>query len=292
MRKYKICGIYKITSPSGKIYIGKAKDIKNRWDHYNILQCEKQPRLYRSLKKHGVKNHTFEIVEECIPEQLNEREIYYIKSFDSFDTPHGLNLKAGGEGGGEWSDESRARASKWQEGRTLTEEHSKNIGKGNKKAWADLSPEDRDKRIASSCLNKKGNKKSDDEKKKLSDIQSEWHKNNKRPPVKEETKKKNSEISKKNWEENREYMISRFKGVKKKESSRINYSNSMKRQRKENPDKYKWTEEGRKKQSERNSGAGNPMYNHHYTDETRRKMSEAQKLAHERIRQEKLTMIF
>ena len=37
-----ICGIYKITSPSGKIYIGQSINIKSRWKYYEKLRCNKQ----------------------------------------------------------------------------------------------------------------------------------------------------------------------------------------------------------------------------------------------------------
>jgi len=33
----KICGIYKITSPTKRIYIGQSKDVFLRWKEYKIL---------------------------------------------------------------------------------------------------------------------------------------------------------------------------------------------------------------------------------------------------------------
>jgi hypothetical protein len=38
----KICGIYKITSPSGKVYIGQSVDIKRRFTTYKILNKSKR----------------------------------------------------------------------------------------------------------------------------------------------------------------------------------------------------------------------------------------------------------
>lgn len=77
MEKKVICGIYKITSPSGRVYVGHSKDIKSRWVSYKRLACKKQTRLYKSLTKYGSENHTFEIIEECEFEQLNIRERYW-----------------------------------------------------------------------------------------------------------------------------------------------------------------------------------------------------------------------
>ena len=71
-------GIYKITSPTNKVYIGQSINIERRFKNYkSISQTRGQVMLHNSFKKHGVNNHTFEIVEECIVESLNERERYW-----------------------------------------------------------------------------------------------------------------------------------------------------------------------------------------------------------------------
>jgi group I intron endonuclease len=75
-------GIYKITSPSKKVYIGQSIDIKYRFYLYSIKSCFKQKRLYHSLLKYGSDNHIFEILEECTIELLNERERYYQEYYD------------------------------------------------------------------------------------------------------------------------------------------------------------------------------------------------------------------
>jgi len=72
-----ITGIYKITNPNGKVYIGKSKNIISRYYKYNTLKCEKQKVIYNSLKKYGPENHKFEIIEECGVDELMEREKYY-----------------------------------------------------------------------------------------------------------------------------------------------------------------------------------------------------------------------
>lgn len=83
-------GIYKITSPTGKIYIGQSIDIERRWlDHKSCY--EKFP-LQNSIKKHGFENHKFEIKEECSIELLNERERYW-QEFYNVLGPMGLNCK-------------------------------------------------------------------------------------------------------------------------------------------------------------------------------------------------------
>ena len=91
----KKCGIYKITSPSGKIYIGQSIDIDRRFYQYRKLACKKQPVLYNSFIKYGIETHIFEIVEECEKSLLNERELYFIKFYDSY--KNGMNCSLGGE---------------------------------------------------------------------------------------------------------------------------------------------------------------------------------------------------
>jgi group I intron endonuclease len=94
------CGIYKIVNPTGKIYIGQAIDIDKRWSEYNLNNSNlpKQPKIYRSLKKYGINNHLFEVIEECTIEQLNEREIYWGEHYGVLGE-NGLNLRLGGQKG-------------------------------------------------------------------------------------------------------------------------------------------------------------------------------------------------
>jgi group I intron endonuclease len=72
-------GIYKIISPTNKIYIGQSTNIEQRWKWYNKLYCKNQTKLYYSLKKHGPQNHVFDIIEECDESKLIERETYWKK---------------------------------------------------------------------------------------------------------------------------------------------------------------------------------------------------------------------
>ena len=78
MSKEIICGIYKITSPTGRIYIGQSLNIhKYRKAHYARNECKDQPRLCNSINKYGWETHSFEIVEECLFEDLNCRERFW-----------------------------------------------------------------------------------------------------------------------------------------------------------------------------------------------------------------------
>jgi group I intron endonuclease len=75
-------GIYKITSPNKKIYIGQSINIEKRFKWYLRLYGPNiQPKIYNSLKKYGPENHIFEVIEECEMYKLVEREIYYKNLF-------------------------------------------------------------------------------------------------------------------------------------------------------------------------------------------------------------------
>jgi len=87
--KIPIVGIYKITSPSGKVYIGQSINIERRIKEYKNLYCKKQIKLYNSLVKYGFQNHQFEIIEECDDSILNEIETWWKLYFNSVE--NGLN---------------------------------------------------------------------------------------------------------------------------------------------------------------------------------------------------------
>jgi len=85
-------GIYKIASPSGKIYIGQTVNMDKRVERYRRLDCQGQRRLYNSLAKYGWNMHTFVTIEECFVENLNKRERYW-QDYYVVLGPDGLNCK-------------------------------------------------------------------------------------------------------------------------------------------------------------------------------------------------------
>lgn len=123
-------GIYKVVSPTNKIYIGQSIDIKKRWNEYHkLLNCKSQIRLYRSFLKHGVENHIFEVIAECDAEELNNFERYFQEVHCSTNEKVGLNciLTKTNDKSGRHSDESRAKISESMKGRPKSEESKKKM---------------------------------------------------------------------------------------------------------------------------------------------------------------------
>ena len=87
-------GIYKIVSPSRKVYIGQSTNIERRKRSYEKYTCENQTKLHRSLLKYGFSEHIFEVIEECKVEELNVRERHWQDFYDVL--KKGLNLRLTG----------------------------------------------------------------------------------------------------------------------------------------------------------------------------------------------------
>lgn len=86
-------GIYKITSPTGKVYIGQTIDYHKRIGQYSRLGCKSQSALFNSLTKHGYWSHSVELIEACDVSELNERERFYQDKYKCVG-PKGLNCRA------------------------------------------------------------------------------------------------------------------------------------------------------------------------------------------------------
>ena len=91
-------GIYKITINDHYIYIGQSVDIENRWrQHLTTLQNHKHSNYkLQSIYDKFSDKIKFEIIEECDESELDNKEVFYIEQFKSYNTDYGLNLCLGG----------------------------------------------------------------------------------------------------------------------------------------------------------------------------------------------------
>ena len=95
----KQCGIYQITNLiNQKQYIGQSIDITRRWWEHKARafdinnNCYHKP-LYQAFRKYGLENFELIILELCEPQELNEREAYYIEKLHTV-VPNGYNILA------------------------------------------------------------------------------------------------------------------------------------------------------------------------------------------------------
>ena len=103
-------GIYRIVNKeTGKCYVGKSTTISSRiWKHFYYLdqgfhvnRSGNPDKLQNSYNKYGKDNFYWEVIEECSKEDLNEKEIYWIKFYNSYSD--GYNQTPGGDGGDTFS---------------------------------------------------------------------------------------------------------------------------------------------------------------------------------------------
>ena len=87
------CGIYKIENLiNGKIYIGQSINIEKRFKQH--IYNDSNMAIHRAIVKYGADNFDMSIVELCDKELLDEKEIYWIEYYDSFN--NGYNNTTGG----------------------------------------------------------------------------------------------------------------------------------------------------------------------------------------------------
>lgn len=118
---------------NGKIYIGQSTAVnpRHRWNQHVSSSLGNDPKdLYyfgRSLKKHGPKNFTYEIIHGCVSQKdLNYWEIYYIETLDCLNSDVGYNLRPGGSRGGH-TEATKQKLREANLGKVLTEEHKRNL---------------------------------------------------------------------------------------------------------------------------------------------------------------------
>lgn len=83
-------GIYKITNKiNNKCYIGQSIHIERRWSEHCFPS--KTSKISLAIQKYGKNNFNFEVIEECVITELDEKESYWIKFYNSL-IPNGYNV--------------------------------------------------------------------------------------------------------------------------------------------------------------------------------------------------------
>ena len=126
-----VCGIYKVTNKiNGKVYIGQSVDIGRRWHQH--MTAEDDIYLHKAIQKYGVENFEWEVIEQCKKKDLDEREIYWIEYYDSYNK--GYNCTKGGDVGPVMCGEAN---SNWKGGISSDPEHLNQYSK----QWYEVNKE-------------------------------------------------------------------------------------------------------------------------------------------------------
>jgi len=222
--------IYCAKSPSGKKYYGKSfKSLDNVMRrHYKKSNSFPQRYFYTAIKKYGINNFEWILVEEfhfldkfILQEKLNEREIFWIKKDKTYLKEYGYNMTLGGDGGDTYSMHHQKRE--------IIEKRIKKL---------------------------KGQKRTKEQKEKISEIQKSKYKNIDKAILKERAKKANK--------------------TKEKRIKQYGYSEKELTAHQKNTEiliAYNKSEEGRKRVSEQWKGKKKPLF----SDEHRKNIGKASK---------------
>lgn len=98
------CGIYLITNLiNNKKYVGQSLNIQKRWNQHRSAAFNPKNKsynypLYQAFRKYGIDNFSFEILEECNFADLNNKEEYYVKFYNTLSN-QGYNQVLVGQAG-------------------------------------------------------------------------------------------------------------------------------------------------------------------------------------------------
>lgn len=83
---------------NSKVYVGQTTvSIKLRFqNHLSAARCGEDYVIGKAIRKYGEDKFYVKLLEECLESELNEREIYWIKFFNSTNNKYGYNMSIGG----------------------------------------------------------------------------------------------------------------------------------------------------------------------------------------------------
>jgi len=147
--------VYKITNKqNGKIYIGITNQgVTVRFGkHISDSSGKYTFPLHNAIRKYGKDNFQIEVIEIVDDvEVLKEREIYWIKYYDSYNRDKGYNLTLGGDGtfGRFHSNETKEKIRQKALGRKMSFETKQKMSKSQKKVdrnYSELAKKSNEKR--------------------------------------------------------------------------------------------------------------------------------------------------
>ena len=151
--------IYQILNKiTGKSYVGKSKDYQKRFlDHKKAARNKCNRRLYDSINHHGIENFELILLEELgnvTRQAASGKETFWVEKLNTL-MPNGYNMTPGGDGGNTiefWSDADKKKL--WEQqatartGSKRSDETKKKLSEIAIQREATMSPEDKAARSA------------------------------------------------------------------------------------------------------------------------------------------------
>lgn len=138
-----------INKENGHKYVGQTTQPMNkRWQqHISESRRMSQKPLHKAFRKYGLDKFTIKEIDECDEKLLNEREEYWIKQYNTFESAEGYNATSGGDKT-VFNEETKNKISKKMSEIERTDEWTQNIKQAlEKKAtiepWGCLTDENR-----------------------------------------------------------------------------------------------------------------------------------------------------
>jgi group I intron endonuclease len=168
--------IYKITSPSGRVYVGITFDLQKRFKYYRGHNCKSQRLLHHSLIKYGFDSHTTDVIDTFRSDYNYAlgKEMFWIRSYmcnySKFKEQRGMNLCDGGVGsiGRVMSEEAKQRLREVNTGKKASAETRAKLSKRMKGSKMPKRSEEYKKRM-SEAKRLNPHKHTDDAKRRIGD---------------------------------------------------------------------------------------------------------------------------
>jgi group I intron endonuclease len=128
MMKNEIGFVYKITSPSNRVYVGSTINFDKRMYQYKNNCHKSQIKIYNSIKKYGWENHKVEIIWSGLIKDMLKNEAMLGLNFNVLDQNNlNLMLPRLGTMYNTVSQETRIKMSNAKKGQKMSETHKKII---------------------------------------------------------------------------------------------------------------------------------------------------------------------
>lgn len=120
------CGIYLIVNHvNKKLYIGSSTNTEKRFKEHQYQLANNihiNTKLQNSYNKHGEECFGYAVLEECLLDNLLEREQFWLDYTKCYEKGCNILPCAGSNRGFKFSEESKAKMSAWQIGRKMSDE--------------------------------------------------------------------------------------------------------------------------------------------------------------------------